>query len=554
MKKILAFFLFIFLLIPSVNAISSYKANMIIDIDNNVIKKEVINGEENNVVIKKPSNGKLPGNLSGYSIALEYINSNTVFKELGDGIELKGIKNAIVNSKYKINYKKSNTYSYYNILEGINRDIESIEVSIMFKDDYMPDDYTFYVNGEVDDNFTVSKNESMMVAVYNGSLKANDVIGIKIDRKVKNRNSVFSILAFVFPIFCLIVSSLIWYLYGKDKHVVVEKSIYPDRRLNYFDIVRIYKEKVSREDVINDVLMLCSKGYIKIEEKKDDLRLIRLKKYDGHSYSESLLFEALFIKDYKGNLTGVVDKNRKKEFYDSVSVKDIRIRRTIDLIMANENIDSKVYEYYERGTDNKKNIIIGLSIISMLLVIINPFIYYNNSFYIIFGMIISLLLYYLVFMLIKNIDFSKSKDYLVPFLVGLSFFVIVFGFIVGYRNIYELTIFVGVVCVGLMIILAKYMPKRTIYGSKQYAKIEGLKKLLNEGNTKDYDNIIEYNENYFYDIIPYTYLFDNREYYINKIAKYVNKTCDWFDTYEDFKYVRFNKVCDVLVDILRENN
>ncbi len=554
MKRVLLLFVCVFAFIPRIYAISSYKVSMTIDGENNIIKKEVLNGNENNVVLKKPSSGSVPGDFYGYSLKLDDINSNTVFKDLDDGIELKGIKNAIVTTKYKIGFKKSNSYSYFTILEGINKDIENIEISVMFKDDYIPDDYSFYINGKVDNNFSVSKNSNMMVAIYNGNLKANDIIGLKLDRVVKVKNSVFSILAFCFPIFCLFVSFLIWYFFGKDKDIVIEKTLYPDRRMNYFDIVRLYKEKVSREDIINDVIMLCSKGYIKIVEKKDDLRLVRVKNYNGHSYSESLLFDALFLKEYSGNLTGVVDKNRKKEFYDSVSVKDIRIRRTIDIILANENIDSKIYEYYERGTNNKKNIIIGLSIISMLLIIVNPFVYYNSSIYIVFGMFVSLFLYYLLYTLIKNIDFNKSRKYLIPFLIGLSFFVLVFGFIVGYRNLYELTIFVGVVCIIIMLVLAKYMPKRTIYGSKLYAKIEGLKLLLEEGNSKDFNNILELNENYFYDIIPYTYLFVNRDVYINKIGKYVNKPCDWFDTYEEFKYNRFNKVCDVLIDILRENN
>ena len=554
MRRILFLIIGFILFIPHVFAINSYKVSMIIDAENNVVKKEILNGNENDVTIKKPSSGSVPGNLYGHTVMIDEITSNTVYKDYKDYIELKGVKNAIVNTKYKVNFRKDNTYSYFTILEGINKDIDNIDISIVFKDDYIPDEYAFYVNGKIDNNFSVSKNGNTMVAIYNGSLKANDIIGIKLDRIVKNKTNVFSILAFVFPIFCLIVSLLIWYFFGKEKNIVIEKNIYPDRKLNYFDLVRLYKEKVSRDDIIKDVIMLCSKGYIKIEEKKDDLRLIRVKKYNGHSYSESLLFDALFIKDYNGSLTGVVDKNRKKDFYDSVSVKDIRIKRTIDLILANENIDSKIYEYYERGTNNKKNIIIGLSIISMLLIIVNPFIYYNSSIYIILGMFVSLFLYYLLYMLIKKIDFNKSKKYLVPFLIGLGFFILVFGVIVGYRNIYELTIFVGIICIIIMLVLAKYMPKRTIYGAKLYAKVEGLRLLLEEGTSKDYNNILELNENYFYDIIPYTYLFDNRMDYINKVNKYVKKPCDWFDTYEEFKYLRFNKVCDVLIDILRENN
>ena len=99
MKRVLLLCVCVFAFIPRIYAISSYKVSMTIDGENNIIKKEV------------PSSGSVPGDFYGYSLKLDDINSNTVFKDLDDGRELKGIKNAIVTTKYKIGFKKSNSYS-----------------------------------------------------------------------------------------------------------------------------------------------------------------------------------------------------------------------------------------------------------------------------------------------------------------------------------------------------------------------------------------------------------------------------------------------------------
>ena len=351
----------------------------------------------------------------------------------------------------------------------------------------------------------------------------------------------------------MLVSIVIWYFYGKDKVIEIEKNLYPDKRLNFLDVVRLYKERVTKEDVIYNILYLCSKGYIKIEESKDDIKLVRVKKYSGHSYNESLLMDALFLKEYSGSLSGVIDKGRKKDYYDSVSVKDVRIRRTIDLILSNENMDSKRYEFFERGTDNKKKIILGFSIISMLLIIINPFLYYNSILYVVLGMVISFILFYIIYLAVIKIDFEKSRKYLSSIIIGLVFLVLVFSFIVGIRNMYEVSIFVGIICIVVMNVLCKYMPRRTIYGTKLYCKLEGFKQVIENSSSKELKDIMAINDNYYYDILAYTYIFDNRNKVVDKF-KIVENKCEWFDSYEEFKIGKFNKLCDVLIDILRENN
>ena len=170
------------------------------------------------------------------------------------------------------------------------------------------------------------------------------------------------------------------------------------------------------------------------------------------------------------------------------------------------------------------------------------------------GMIISSLLYTIMYTIINSMNFNKDRKYLFTIGIVLMFLVIILGFIIGLGSIYELSLFIGVICIIVMLLLAKYMPKRTIYGSKLYSKLEGFKDLLDNGNSKDYNSILDYNEDYYYDILSYTYLFNNREETIKKFNKVIKKECDWYEGINEYSFVKFNKLCDVIVDILRENN
>ena len=112
----------------------------------------------------------------------------------------------------------------------------------------------------------------------------------------------------------------------------------------------------------------------------------------------------------------------------------------------------------------------------------------------------------------------------------------------------------GIICVIGMMILAKYMPKRNAFGDKMFNGMEGFKKLLEEGTKEEYQSILNTNEDYYYDILCYTYIFGDKELVSKRFKNYVKKECDWYKSYKKFDYTSFNKTCDVIFDVLRENN
>ena len=266
-----------------------------------------------------------------------------------------------------------------------------------------------------------------------------------------------------------------------------------------------------------------------------------------------MLFDAIFLKSYVGTFEEVINK-KKKEYNNEVSVKDVKVVRTIDRIMANENMDDKKYEFFERDTNSKRNIIIGMAIISIVLVTINPFITISNSFYFILALIIEIVSFYILNKFIGFIDFNKIRKYLVPVLLTVILLMLIFAFILGTNSVYEIAYLFGIICVVGMLILAKYMPKRNTYGDKMYHGMEEFRKLLEEGTKDEYQSILITNEDYYYNIISYTYIFGDKELVSKRFKNLVKKECTWYKSYKEFDYNSFNKTCDVIYNVLKENN
>lgn len=59
---------------------------------------------------------------------------------------------------------------------------------------------------------------------------------------------------------------LLWYLYGRDKHMVKTLEFYPPDDLTPGEIGYLVDGRVDRQDVISTIVFLADKGYIEIEE------------------------------------------------------------------------------------------------------------------------------------------------------------------------------------------------------------------------------------------------------------------------------------------------
>ena len=63
---------------------------------------------------------------------------------------------------------------------------------------------------------------------------------------------------------------LLWYLYGRDKHMVKTLEFYPPEGLSPGEVGYIIDGKADKEDIVSTIVYLADKGYMTIEEKSTD--------------------------------------------------------------------------------------------------------------------------------------------------------------------------------------------------------------------------------------------------------------------------------------------
>ncbi|MCI5521062.1 MAG: DUF2207 domain-containing protein, partial [Tenericutes bacterium] len=71
---------------------------------------------------------------------------------------------------------------------------------------------------------------------------------------------------------------------------------------------------------------------------------------------------------------------------------------------------------------------------------------------------------------------------------------------------YLICYIIGLLCIGVMILVIKYLPKRTKYGNEMLGKLKGFKNFLETVEKEKLESLVMENPNYFYDILPYTYV------------------------------------------------
>ena len=86
----------------------------------------------------------------------------------------------------------------------------------------------------------------------------------------------------------------------------------------------------------------------------------------------------------------------------------------------------------------------------------------------------------------------------------------------------------GLICIGIIIFILKIMPKRTEYGNKLLGKILGFKRFLTTAEKPQLEKLVEENPEYFYDILPYTYVLGVSDKWIKQFETISIQAPDWY--------------------------
>ena len=413
--------------------------------------------------------------------------------------------------------------------------------------------------------------------------------------------NIMDYILFIIPIIFLGISIFLWYKYGRDEQVVETVEFYPPEGLNSLDVGFLYKGKAENKDITSLLIFLANRGYLEISDTKIDLnskkvnfggknsestnkKIIELQNkineeralnpnskkikyyenmldvykninppidYEQYGLESSIKelnkknkFFIRKLKDYEGNnlherwfMDGLFKNNRElvtdKMLYNS-------FYKTNNKILQNANNKGNKDKIFEKTASSKRILIILMLIATCCFITIPPVLSYSPDL-----LFVALIFPGIGFIVLFSNLFNNSNVFnKIAILIwellfgGIPWIGIVLPILL-LDKLYLIGYIIGLVGVILMLVCLKYLPKRTRYGNAILGKIKGFKNFLETAEKDKLESLVMQNPNYFYDILPYTYVLGVSDKWIKKFETISLQAPDWYNSSSKFDVNRF---------------
>lgn len=539
--------------------IESYNVEISVDKDLNYTYNENINlvfNKSNTIVTKT-----IP-----YEATDININKNYVIETNKDKLIKISSKNNTHDSytyKYKIKKDKENDDIYIiEIDNNFNNDINKLDFILTYPSSFNKNNLTFYLNGKKVKDITYKINNQELTGSIS-NLKKDDKLLVIVDYGKIYVNSL-TIITIVISILLSLFSYILWRIYGKDVKYTIEFEKNIPSKLNTIDVSLIEKGYLNNENAIYLLLDLANRGYLKIsEEENNEFTITRNKDYDGSNYKEASFIRALFRKNMTVNISEYIEALNKesktpyqKELDKKITKDNIKYRliRAIKNVMSISKSNEEKNKYFETKSNNKKTYLLFSITIILVLITSIPFIEINKLYLLPISVLFSSISLFILINIVENVDLKKKNNKItILLLFAIIALIVLLTPSFKQNRIYFIAFLIGIMAVTFILFLYKYMPKRTIHGTRLYSKIEGLKKYLNEVSDKELKLVLKDNPNYLYDILPYSYILGIESVIFNKLKKLNIEEPKWYKI-DNFTYRKLFNSINRLINLVNEED
>ena len=516
-----------------------------------------------------------------------YISGKNKVLQIGNPDEtITGSKDYVITYLYNIGKDPGKDYDelYLNLIgNGWDTSIDDITFSIT-----MPKDFDASVLGFSHGTFGETDNDNVNFEVrgrvisgsYNGRLNAGEALTVRLKLPegyfvgaTNGDLDMMMYLALVLPVLFLLIVLGMWYIYGRDEIVIDSVEIYPPKGYNSAETGFLYKGKADTQGVVSLLIYLANKGYIKITEtneksffsKVDGFTITKLKEYDGDNPNERLFMKGLFkLKTPEASFKDVTeilkdpkaihDDEPAKELTE-VRLKDLKdnFYLTLNAIVSNLNKKENKEIIFEKNSLNKRWPVVLMTITAFLLITVRPVLEYCGDPSELLVLLFPGIGFLVLFLALFTDTFKTASANGVPTTKRSSIaFGLVFGLIFGgapfaafvlpallIETVYWVAFLIGMTCIVLMLLLDKYMKKRTPLGNELLGQIIGFKRFLETAEKHKLEQLVEQSPDYFYNILPFTYVLGISDVWIKKFENIAIKQPDWYSGSDVFSYASF---------------
>jgi len=380
-----------------------------------------------------------------------------------------------------------------------------------------------------------------------------------------------------------------WKKFGKNfpkKTPTVE--FYPPENYSAAEIGYIYGKQTSKKLTISLIIQLASKGYIKIDEikqkRKKEIQITNLiiEPVEQLPYNELVDMRIIKVRKLKPSDSTILDKNEttmmnylfkngdEKKVTANINkflkVRDSLIQKGfIEIISDNEDIRydelNKRKEEYEQSKnqyniekkiyDDRINNMPSLTELESTVykrlfekdnvIILSE----HKTLYKAFDDVDEELEEKLKDMVDDEIAHKKKKNSIFITVAVVILFIISFFVIEDMDPNWSLIYVISFFCILINIYFTIIMKRKTEYGESIVAKVKGFKNFLETAEKDKLEALVLENPNYFYSILPYTYVLNISKKWIEKFENIPIPEMDM----GSYDFNRFNSFNDLYNDV-----
>ena len=379
------------------------------------------------------------------------------------------------------------------------------------------------------DNYNCSYPEKL-----EKSLTVSIILPDKYFVSATNNYNNFSLIPIFLTIISLIILIVLWSIYGKDneKKEVIPYYL-PPRNFSSAEVGYIYGKGNSKKLAISLIIELASKKMLKIDEIKRKIVLTNLNLKPKNTNLTSRKIEIKKLKDidesYEKNVKkwfnnlfkkedSIVVENDFKDFdkygFNLEKDKYISVKEYPKMEIKNENYDKENNEYLNKkySLNSYEKLIYDLLFTYGDEIILKE----HPTFYTAFSDISTKLDKELKWVIYdKKSNIIKTISYIIliiSIIMALTAFFIIEDLSPSLYNMY----YVGFLCTFLSFFLSIIMGRKTNLGEEYYSEVLGFKDFLENVEKDKLEELVSKMPNYFYDILPYTYVLNISKKWIKK--------------------------------------
>ena len=342
---------------------------------------------------------------------------------------------------------------------------------------------------------------------------------------------------------CITVAFL-YFKFGKDEKIVPTIQFNPPKDLDSAAAGFIVDGYADDEDIISLLIYLAHKGYLKINKKsKKDLEFIKVRNLTGEEPAYiKVIFEGIFGKEgKKGNTVSL--SSLKYEFEPALSAAKSEL--------------SDIYEddIYTKYSKISRRISAGLCVLPLAaFIIINTVMSYttvNSAFiYIVLELIFGIGIIVLCNTCDSYYSIKKTSRIFSLILGGLLSIssIILISYYYFIRTVdrvafkWYISLSVMIISTVIVSIFTIFMKKRSHECVEIMNYLVGFKDFIENAELDKIKYLAEENPQWFYDVLPYAYVFGISDIWIKKFKDITLRKPEWYNGYDngDYSFMAFN--------------